>query len=441
MTTWFLPELLWDGSMVHADAALAVESGRIVEVVTGGGGAGGGPRERVRRLDGRALMAAPVNAHSHAFQRAIRGRTQTRPAADPEADFWSWREAMYAALLDPGADADWLHTTSRRCYREMREAGWGSVGEFHYVHRDPAGRRHDDPLLLSDAVIEAARAERLPITLLYVAYATSDVDGAPLDERQRRFRCDSVDQVIADVEALVGRWQHDPDVTIGIAPHSVRGVPVAWWRPLAEAAEAMDLPLHAHLSEQRREVERCLEVHGCRPTELLDREGVLSERFTAVHATHLTDDEVALLGASGARVCGCPSTERDLGDGVLPADRLARAGVEVCLGSDSQTLLDPWEELRLPEYHLRLVRERRVVLGEAEGDVVRWAPGALRSATEVGGASLRTGAGRIAPGAPAQLVTIDLGADVLAGLEQDHFAEMVAVAGRAGIAAPLDEDA
>ncbi|MEK9502965.1 formimidoylglutamate deiminase [Gaopeijia maritima] len=437
VTSWLLPELLWDGRTTRAGAAVAVRDGRIATVTE----AGDVPRDAeaegaVRRLPGWALMAAPVNAHSHAFQRAIRGATQTRPAGRPDADFWSWREAMYAAVLD--ADPEWIHAASLACFREMRAAGWGSVGEFHYLHRDPEGRRYDDPLTLANVVVEAARTAGLSITLLHVAYATADVDGSPLDVRQRRFRCDSVDEVIADVEALAARWRHDARVTVGLAPHSVRGVPVEWWRPLAEAAEAMDLPLHAHVSEQRREVEACRAVHGCRPVELLDREGVLSPRFTAVHATHLTDTEVELLSASGARVCGCPSTERDLGDGVLPADRLAAASVPLCLGSDSHTLLDPWEELRLPEYHLRLVRERRVVLGEPEGELVRWAPGALRTATEEGGAALRTGAGRLAPGAPAELVAIDLGDSALAGVTAETFPEMLAVAGRAGLARPVD---
>lgn len=440
MTTWVYPELLWDGRRVLEGAAVAVREGRIAEVVENRTAPPRGDRPDTRAvlLPHRLLMAAPVNAHSHAFQRAIRGRTQDRPSSASGADFWSWRQAMYGAVLE--ADPEWIHEVSRACFHEMRAAGWGSVGEFHYLHRDPEGRRYDDPLALADAVIAAARSAGLSITLLYVAYATADVDGSPLGEHQRRFRCGSVDEVIGAVEALGARWRHDPRVTVGLAPHSVRGVPVEWWRPLAEAAEAMDVPLHAHVSEQRREVEACQAVHGCRPVELLEREGVLSARFTAVHATHLTDREVQLLAASGARVCGCPSTERDLGDGVLPADRLAEAGVPICLGSDSQTLIDPWEELRLPEYHLRLVRERRVVLGEREGERVRWAPGALRMATEEGGASLRTGAGRLCPGAPAELVTIDLSAPAMAGVTPGTAPEMIAVAARAGLAAPWEVD-
>lgn len=415
--------------------AVAIEGGRIAAVGPRAQTLADHPGATTVDLSGRALLAAPVNVHSHAFQRAIRGHTQVRPAGRSGADFWSWRREMYRAAL--AFDPDGLHAASRACFAEMREAGWGSVGEFHYLHRDPMGARYDDPLILSDAVIEAARSAGLSITLLYVAYATADVDGSPLGSDQRRFRSDSVDEVIRAVGDLGARWNADPGVTVGLAPHSVRGVPEAWWAPLAEAAEALDVPLHAHLSEQRREVEACLAVHGCRPVELLAREGVLSERFTAIHATHLTDAEVALLGASGARVCGCPSTERDLGDGVLPAGRLARAGVPLCLGSDSHTLIDPWEELRLPEYHLRLVEERRVVLGEVDDDRVRWAPGALRSATTIGGDALRTGAGRIEPGAPAELVTFDLGHPALAGAPPELFAEMVAVSARAGMARPV----
>lgn len=433
MNTLFVPDLLWDGSRARRGWGVAVSGDRIVAV---------GPLETLEAPEGRrvtlagsALVAAPVNAHSHAFQRAIRGRTQTRPVARPDADFWSWRREMYRAVL--AYDPDALHAISRDCFAEMRSAGWGSVGEFHYVHRDRDGRPYDDPLTLSDAVIEAARAAGLRITLLYVAYATADVDGSPLGDDQRRFRSDSVDDVLRAVADLRHRWGDDPRVSVGLAPHSVRAVPRSWWRPLAEGAEALDVPIHAHVAEQVREVEACVAVHGRRPVEFLADEGVLSERFTAVHATHLTDGEVRLLAEAGARVCACPSTERDLGDGVLPGGRLAAAGVPVCLGSDSHTLIDPWEELRLPEYHLRLVERRRVVLGEVDGDLVRWAPGALRSATEVGGDALRTGAGRLSPGAPADLVALDLAHPALAGVDDEVFAEAVAVAARAGVARPV----
>jgi formimidoylglutamate deiminase len=444
MPSLLIPDLLWDGRAARTDHAVWVAEGRIVAVGpldrfgTAEAGAAGvaAPVPSPRRLRGKALLAAPVNAHSHAFQRAIRGRTQTRPAADPGADFWSWRNEMYSRAL--GFDPDGLHEVSRACFAEMRDSGWGSVGEFHYLHRTPDGLPYDDPLVLSDAVIEAARSVGLRICLLYVAYATADVDGSPLRAEQRRFGSESVDEVLAAVSELGARWKDDDGVTVGLAPHSVRAIPRGWWRPLAEGAEALDVPLHAHVSEQVREVEACKAVHGLRPVELLAEEGVLSERFTAVHATHLTDGEIELLASAGARVCGCPSTERDLGDGILPARRLAEAEVPVCLGSDSHTLLDPWEELRLPEYHLRLVARRRIVLGEVDGDQIRWAPGALRSATQVGGDALRTMSGRLEAGAPADLVTLDLEHSAMAGIQAGNFAEMVAVAARADVVSPVE---
>ncbi len=440
MLTLLVPDLLWDGRVTREGWGLLVdgdtETMRRVGVVDDLRAAAAGRPLREVQLARSALMAAPVNAHSHAFQRAIRGRTQTRPTAHPEADFWSWRAEMYRAVLS--LDPDDLHTVSKACFAEMRDAGWGSVGEFHYVHRAPDGHPYDDPLVLSDAVIAAAREVGLRICLLYVAYATSDVDGSPLLSEQRRFRSDSPEAVLAAVSDLRSRWSDDAGVSVGIAPHSVRAVPRAWWRPLAEGAHALDVPLHAHVSEQRREVEACLATHGRRPVELLADEGVLSARFTAVHATHLTAAEIQLLADSGAGVCACPSTERDLGDGVLQADQLRAAGVPISLGSDSQTLIDPWEELRLPEYHLRLTTQRRIVLGEDEGGITRWAPAALRAATECGGTALRTGAGRIEPGAPADLVTLDLDHPALVGIDADTFPEVVAVAGRAGVAQPVE---
>ena len=440
MSMLFTPDLVWDGFAARRDWGVLVEGDRIravgaSESLRSAQGDAPGPHLSEFSMPGRAILAAPVNAHSHAFQRSIRGRTQTRPAGEAGADFWSWRREMYERALSMSPDD--LHEVSKACFAEMREAGWGSVGEFHYLHRAPDGRPYDDPLLLSDAVIEAARAVGLRICLLYVAYATSEIDGSPLGTRQRRFRADTIDEVVRAVEDLRGRWAGDPRVSVGLAPHSVRAVPASWWRPLAAAAEALDMPLHAHVSEQVREVEECVAVHGRRPVELLADEGVLSSRFTAVHATHLTDGEVALLAEAEARVCGCPSTERDLGDGVLPADRLAASGVAVCLGSDSHTLLDPWEELRLPEYHLRLIQRRRIVLAEEQDGLMRWAPAALRAATEVGGAALRTGAGSLAPGAPADMVALDLAHSTLAGMADDSFAESVAVAARAGVATPV----
>ncbi|MBT8336149.1 MAG: formimidoylglutamate deiminase [Gemmatimonadetes bacterium] len=430
------PDLVWDGAAAHDGWAVGVVDGRVAAVGPESDVARIlGPGVATRRLDGRALLAAPVNAHSHAFQRAIRGRTQWRPAGDDVSDFWTWREEMYevAASLEP----EDLFRISRACFAEMRAAGWGSVGEFHYLHRTPDGRRYDDPVLLSHVVIEAAREVGLPICLLYAVYATGGVAGDPVEPRQQRFRTDSVDEALSNIEILRSRWAHDPGVDIGLAPHSIRAVPAAWWGELADAAETLDLPLHAHVSEQRAEVEACLALRGKRPVEWLADLGVLSERFTAIHATHVTAGEVGLLAEAGARVCACPSTERDLGDGVFPGDRFHDAGVPICLGSDSQTLLDPWEELRLPEYHLRLVHERRVVMGETDGDRVRWAPQALRSATAVGGDALRTGGGRLEPGAPAWLVSVDLEHPVFEGGRPSEFAELLAVAGRAGLAEPL----
>jgi formimidoylglutamate deiminase len=432
-----LPDLVWDGAHARRDWAVGVDGGRIAFV---------GPRSELepsavaestaRPLPGRALLAAPVNAHSHAFQRALRGRAQQRAVGPERSDFWSWRGAMYEAALGMGPEE--LYRVSRACYAEMRDAGWGSVGEFHYLHRSPEGDRYDEPTLLAQVVIEAARDVGLPICLLYTVYATADVDGSPLGPHQRRFRSDSPDEAVRAVETIASRWADDAEVSVGLAPHSVRAVPAEWWAELARAADALDLPLHAHVSEQPAEVDACIAVHGRRPVEWLADQGVLSERFTAVHATHITDGEVRLLAEAGARVCGCPSTERDLADGILPADRLQAAGVPICLGSDSHVLLDPWEELRLPEYHLRLVRGRRVVLGEAEGEAARWAPGALWCATAAGGDALRTGAGRLAPGAPAALVSLDLGAPALQGAPDALFAETVVVAARAGLAEPLD---
>jgi len=281
-------------------------------------------------------------AHSHAFQRGMRGRAE-RPTPGQTDDFWGWREAMYglAASLTP----ELIYQIALVAYRELAAAGVLTVGEFHYVHHQADGTPYGDRLVMSDAVIRAAKDAGLRIALLRVLYARASAGQAP-SGAQRRFCDGSLEEGLADVAALSARHAGDPEVRIGVAPHSVRALPPAWLDDIGRFAAERDLPLHMHVAEQPRDVEACLAETGRRPVELLAERGMLSERFVAVHATHITPSEARLLGSAQAFVCLCPTTERDLGDGLADVGALVAERIRLCLGVDSYVMSDPFEEMR-----------------------------------------------------------------------------------------------
>ena len=316
-----------------------------------------------------------ANAHSHAFQRLLRGRVQRRgpspmrtrdlPAQDT---FWTWRETMYATAT--ALSLDQLEGAARECYVECAEAGYTAVGEFHYVHHQPDGTRYDDPVATSRAMLRAARQVGIRLTLLYAVYARGGLRGEPLSERQQRFGAASLEEVERALDLLAAEPLVDNEMgSIGMAVHSVRAVPPAWLGPLAELTRERGLVLHAHASEQRAEVDECREVCGKSPIGLLAGEGVLTPSSFVVHATHLDDSDVATLAASGAGVCLCPTTEGDLGDGVPRTADLFAAGVPLSIGSDSHAVIDPFAELRSAEYQARAATGRRCVLVDDDGEV------------------------------------------------------------------------
>jgi formiminoglutamate deiminase len=279
-----------------------------------------------------------ADAHSHAFHRALRGRTHGGGGS-----FWTWRELMYdvAARLSP---EDYLELATA-VYAEMALAGITAVGEFHYLHHGPDGRPYGDPNVMGHALLEAAARAGIRITLLDALYLTSGVDGQPLTGTQHRFGDGDLDGWLTRVAGLKAGGH----ARIGAAIHSVRAVPASSFAGLLGHG-----PLHVHLSEQPAENERCRAAHGCSPAELLDRHGVLGPDTTVVHATHLTDGDVGLLGRTGTGVCLCPTTERDLADGIGRARDLADAGSPLSLGSDSHAVIDMFEELRGLEMNERL---------------------------------------------------------------------------------------
>jgi formimidoylglutamate deiminase len=281
-------------------------------------------------------------AHSHAFQRGMRGRAE-RPTPGQADDFWGWREAMYglATSLTPES----IYRISLIAYRELAAAGVLTIGEFHYVHHQPDGTPYRDRLVMSDAVIRAAKDAGLRIALLRVIYARAGAGKAPAGA-QRRFCDESLDQGLADIAALGARYANDPQVRVGVAPHSVRAVDPQWLAEIGRFAAERGIPVHMHVAEQPAEIEACLAETGRRPVELLADHGLLSDRFVAVHATHITPSEARLLGAAASFVCLCPTTERDLGDGLADVGTLVAERVRLCLGVDSYVMSDPFEEMR-----------------------------------------------------------------------------------------------
>jgi len=398
---WLLPDaVLWDGQLLEATGLEVSPSGDLLSAGKPPPGAA------VERLPRRLLLPGLVDVHSHAFQRTLRGRTQARSPEAEIDDFWTWREVMYRAalLLDP----DDLYLASRQCFLEMALAGITSVGEFHYLHHQPDGRPYADPLELALQVIRAARDVGLRIVLLRAGYQRAGYR-APDNPRQRRFYDASPADWLRAAADLRARTAADPLVTVGLAPHSVRAVPRSW---LGEAARAEAWLLHMHVAEQPEEVVVCQAEYDRRPVELLADLGLLSPAFTAVHAVHTLPHERDLL--QGASVCACPTTERDLGDGVLAADGMLRAGARLCIGTDSQATLDLFDELRAMEGSLRLTRGRRAVLDAAPG------PDGLGRlllsfASENGARALGLPTGILRPGAPADLLGVDLDHPSLAG--------------------------
>lgn len=392
-STWWC-EYAWLGDdRIAAGVAVTVTGGVISAIEPDQ------PPGAAHRLRGLVLPGL-ANAHSHAFQRALRSRTQR-----DRGSFWTWRQLMYAVAdrLTPEAYLD----LARAVYTEMVLAGITTVGEFHYLHHDRGGRPYADPNAMGHAVIGAAADVGIRLTLLDTCYLRGHPNGTPLTGPQQRFDDGAGRHWAERVTALHRQVRGTESVLIGAAIHSVRTVPAAELRVVAEWAGKHRAPLHIHSSEQTAEVEQCHAAYGCTPTALLRDHGVLGERTTAVHATHLTDADRADLLGSGTGVCLCPTTERDLGDGVGRAAALVAGPGPVSLGSDSHAVIDMFEEARAVELDERLVSRARGLIPPAR---------LLAAATADGHRALGwSEAGRLRVGARADLVAIDLNSVRTAG--------------------------
>jgi formimidoylglutamate deiminase len=416
------PDYVYTSEGLQANLMVTIsDDGRIVTINQREAGMQSIGLSEISSLPGVALLPGFVNTHSHVFQRALRGHTQ-RPLSEHDT-FWTWRRAMYdeAQRLNP----DLLYEGALTTYREMLAAGYTSVGEFHYVHHQPGGQPYADPNVMSEAVIQAGRDAGIRVVLLMTAYAQSGFNQPP-EERQRRF-CDvSVDAYLNRVETL-----RVSGVLIGVAPHSVRAVPEEWFRAIADYSHAHRLPLHVHADEQRAEIEQCQATYGCTPIELLERFGALGAMTTIVHATHANAIEIALLAQHGCSVCVCPTTEGDLGDGVAPYAELLAAHIPLAIGSDSNTQLDPIEELRWAEYSARMRYQRRRVL--VADELASPGPLLLEYGARRGAAALGLETGIIAPGMLADFVAVDVNHPSLAGWNAEDFLDVLLFGTSSGI--------
>jgi len=395
-------DLTWTGERFEPGVRVAIgPDGRIASV----GALREPPDERLR---GRALLPGFVNAHSHAFQRGLRGSGERFPSG--AGSFWSWREAMYALVEE--LDAASLRVLTARAFREMLAAGITTVGEFHYLHHERGGAAWT----LDDAVLAAAQETGIRLVLLEVYYRTGNI-GKPLERAQQRFDGRSLEEYWRHVDGLAKRL--DPArVTVGVAPHSIRAVELEELAELHARARKRRMVVHMHVEETQKEIQDCVAAHGRTPMELIAARLDLDAGFTAVHATHTAPEQLGFFLNSGANLCLCPLTEANLGDGTPVLGRVPRDGL--ALGTDSNARISMLEEMRWAEYGQRLAREERGVLADEHGEVAR----RLLTAATLGGArSLGVRAGAIEAGAWADLVAVDLEAPELAGWAPETLLE------------------
>ncbi len=387
MKAW-VADLVYTGGTFESGLAMMVDENGMI--------AGFSSEEQdlrnAHRLPGRVMLPGLVNVHSHTFQRSIRGRTEHRTSASRDT-FWTWRESMYHAANAMSPED--IYRAARMAFLEMALSGITAVGEFHYVHQD---------LDVARAILQAGQEVGVRVTLLRTAYVRAGWRKDP-NPGQARFLTPDVDQFLSDTDTLIAEGAR-----VGVAPHSVRAVPVDYIAGVAEYAQRRGLPLHMHVSEQPAEVEASVGEYGRRPVELLHDNAILGEGFTAVHAIHISEDEARMLG--GSTVCACPTSERNLGDGAVPADKLFTSGARICFGSDSNVQIDILEDARELEYHLRMNKLERSLVETAR---------LFESATESGARSLGSAGGALEVGRSADFFTIDLNDCSVAGANRESL--------------------
>jgi len=401
------------------DVLFKIAPGGALATVTPGAQPGAAPRA------GGVVLPGMPNLHSHAFQRAMAGLAER--AGPGEDHFWTWREVMYGFLRE--LTPEQVEAIAAQLYVEMLKAGYTAVGEFHYLHFDPEGRPYADPAEMSQRTLAAARRAGIGITQLPVLYGFGDFGGQEARPGQRRFLHEP-EAFLRLVEILIEETRGDPNVRVGIAPHSLRAVTPDTLAVALDGFDALDssAPIHIHIAEQHGEVGDCIAWCGLRPVEWLLQNADVGPRWCLVHATHVNEEEVRRLAASGAVAGLCPTTEANLGDGVFPAVAYLEAGGAFGIGSDSHISVSPIEELRWLEYGQRLTARRRNLL--THGPEVPSVGARLFEGALAGGAqALGRPIGRLAPGARADLLVIDPERPTLYGRSDDLFLDALVFAG------------
>jgi formimidoylglutamate deiminase len=414
--TLYLPDLVYAGIAHEGKGLLVDEQGNVAALAA----PEFAPDATVVRLAGKALFPGLANAHSHAFQRLFRARAEGRTAFGKAAGadtFWTWREQMYraAAFISPEA----MYDVARAVYLEMLASGITVVGEFHYLHNAPDGTPYADPNELALTLIHAAQSVGIRIVLLRSAYLRAGFN-LPPHPGQRRFY-ETEDAYLSNLDSLLTVAANQPQVTVGSAPHSIRAVPLDTLKRIHAFARERNLPVHIHLSEQPAENEACLAEYGHTPLMLLAENDILGSRTTLIHAIHMTEPEFEQTGHAGAHICSCPTTERNLGDGIFPADRAARLGISVCYGTDSQAQIDILEDARQSEYNLRLIHRERGILDGIQGEI---GPYLFHCATASGHSALGLNGGSLHPGVKqsADFFTADLNDLAFLGADKQSLA-------------------
>ena len=415
MPILYRPELLYTEGAFHSGWGLLVgDDGLILDI----GAEIPADGARVAAMSGKAMLPGLVNGHSHTFQRLIRGVAEHRGVNGD--DFWAWRNTMYraASQLTP----EELYDVARMAFLEMALTGITAVGEFHYLHRQPNGAAYDDPNLLSKVVIDAARSVGLRICLLRVAYSRAGFQLPPNPGQARFYQTNieylnSMERLAADIQGL------DPAVTLGVAPHSIRAVTLDEVKEVHEWARLRGLPIHMHMAEQTAELIACEREYSSTPVKLMAESGLLSGSTTLVHAIHVTPEEVAAIASAGTTICSCPTTERNLGDGIIDADQACAAGVPFSFGTDSQANINLLEDARELDYHLRLKQQRRVPLDGINGQEV--AQRLFGFATSGGAKSLGMSSGELKVGRPADFFAVDLNDVSIAGVAPEELLSII----------------
>jgi len=407
-----VPDLIFTGDRFESGLALVCDQSGTIRLT---------PSQEVQnaiRLQNRAILPGLINAHSHAFQRVIRARSEDRSKTQ-EDTFWGWREMMYSAATRLTEED--IYDASRMAFLEMALAGITAVGEFHYIHNAPDGTPYDDPNLLGKAVVRAARDVGLRIALINVAYARAGYE-TEANPQQLRFLIKDPETYLKQSEQLGSDLQGIEGAWLGVAPHSIRALPLAYLKEVIRFGNEQRIPIHMHVAEQPAEVSACIEEYRRSPVALLETEGLLNDRLTVVHAIHITPKAAWMLGQSRTKVCACPTTERNLADGVVPVDEFFKQQISVCLGTDSQIQIDLLEDARELEYHLRLSQMRRSILaGPEDAGPSSLARRLFKCATENGAASIGAPGGSLSPHRPVDFFTVDLNDPCIAGARVDDL--------------------